>query len=221
MIAVIGTGRMGRALAGRLGELGEATVFGSRDPDSEASRGLKTETSIDVLSISDACLAAGRIVLAVPYAGLDETLAAMKNATDKTVIDVTNALKMGSHGLMDLASSSSAGEEIQKALPDAKVVKAFNTVGFHIIANPNAAGGPVSSLLAGNNPDAMQEVASLVTKMGLEPVDTGPIRQSRFLEGMAAIYLTPYLQGRMGDAFEYHLRSGAAPTKSSGVRAAS
>lgn len=221
-IAVIGTGRMGGAIGGRLAALGHTVVYGSRAPDSEETAALvqKTGAGTTAASPGDAAEAAELIVFAVPWAGAEEAASSLGAVNGKIIIDVTNALSFGSHGLMEMATETSSGESLQKWLTGSIVIKAFNTVGFHVIANPEAAGGPVSVPIVGDDEDAKASVAELVQSFGFETIDVGPLVHARALEMMSMIYIVPYLQGRKEDAFEYYFRRGAAPKVSAGVRAA-
>lgn len=221
--AIIGTGRMGSAIGGRLAALGHNVTFGSRTPNADATLELieKVGHGAQAVSPTTAASTADVIVIAVPWASAEETISGLGDLGGKLVIDVTNALSFApSSGLMEMASDRSAGEAIQEWLPESKVVKAFNTVGFHVIANPEAAGGAVSVPLVGDDADAKTLVAELVQSMGFETVDVGPLKHARALEMMSMLYIVPYLQGRKEDAFEYYLRKGAAPKESKGVRAA-
>ena len=74
--------------------------------------------------------------------------------------------------------------------------------------------------LVSDNEAAKNRVSEIVDELGLEPFDAGPLIHARVLEGMALIYMVPYMSGRRQDAFEYYFRRGAAPEKSEGVRPA-
>ncbi len=218
---MLGTGRVGGALGPRLAEIGMTVRYGSRDPHSDTVSGLLAQSpSATAHETAEAAAEADWVLLAVPYSALTPVLGSLGDLQDKLVIDVTNALGVADDGQMRVISEQSAAEEIQAAKPNAKVVKAFNTVGFHIMANPELAGGPVSVPLASDHDAEKQCVAELVTELSLHPVDVGPLRMARSLEAMAAIYLVPYLSGRRDEAFEFYFRSANAPKNSKGVRAA-
>lgn len=214
VVAVIGTGRMGGAIGPRFAETGHTVIYGSRSPASEkvqalveqTGNGARADTSAKAIAEADI------VVLALLWSATEGLIKAnVDNLDGKIIFDITNATLRALQPDREGAVDSSAGALIQGWAPKAKVVKAFNTVGYHIVADPKQAGGVVTVPLVSNDQAAMEHVSEIVQAMGFETMILGGIEQAHVLEGMASLYFVPYGSGRFDEAFEYYFRKGTAP----------
>jgi len=204
-IAIIGTDEVANALGPEFAALGHKVIYGSRNPDRNKVRELVMRTGESAAAMGQAQAAAGAdiVVLAVPWDVIEEVVNNLGDLSGKIIIDPTNPRGVGEDGLRWYARESSNAELLQQWAPGAFVVKAFNTMSAETMSEPSTAGGPVSVPIVGNDSRAKQTVATLIAGMGLEPVDLGPIRYARIVEGM--YYLRS--NARMsGNPFNYHLR---------------
>jgi hypothetical protein len=204
-MAIIGTGRVAGALGPRLAGLGHRVVYGSRDPAGDKARELaaRTGANASVTAPAEAAAQADIILLAVPWTAVESVIKGLGNLSGKIVIDPTNPYRRTEAGLAEHTVDSSAGEMIQGWLPQARVVKAFNTLSYLTMAEPGSAGGPVTIPLVGDDAEAKAAVARLVEGLGMEPMDLGPIRYAHEVEGMLIVWANARLAGR---PFDYHLR---------------
>lgn len=205
-IAIIGTGSVGAALGPEFAMQGHTIVYGSRDPSRQEVRDLVTKTgdAATAKAPAEATRNADIVVLAVPGLLVEEITLSLGDLTGKIIIDPSNPLRQGNSGL-EHGVATSNGEVIQAAAPGADVVKAFNTLSWTRMVDPDASGGPVSIPLCGNSDAAKAIVADLAEGMGLEAIDVGPIENSRWVEGMA-ILLINNLYGSDRPNFDFHLR---------------
>jgi len=206
-IAVIGTGDVGGALGPEFAAQGHTIVYGSRDPQRGKVKELveKTGDLASATTPAEAAAQADIVVLAVPGLMVEEITKSLGDLSGKIIIDPTNPLERRMNRLEHAVDTSNA-EIIQAAAPGAYVVKAFNTLNWRTMVDPSSAGGPVSIPLVGDNGRAKKIVAELVAGMGLEPIDVGPLRDARWVEGMLILWIN----NRYGDkrtSFDYHLRA--------------
>jgi len=205
-IAVIGTGSVGGALGPEFAALGHEVVYGSRTPEREDVVALvqRTAGNASAREPADAVKGAEFVVLAVPGLLVEEITRSLGNLDDKIIIDPTNPLVGWEENNVRLQGEESNAELIQRTAPKAHVVKAFSSLNYRQMIDPETSGGPISIMLAGNDSQAKSKVAKLVTALGLEPIDVGSVDAARHVEGMAILFLNNRIQGR--PSFDFHLR---------------
>ena len=205
-IAVIGTGDVGSALGPEFAAQGHTIVYGSREPERDKVTELveKTGELASATTPADAAAQADIVVLAVPGLMVEEITRSLGDLSGKIIVDPTNPLERRMNRLEHAVDTSNA-EIIQAAAPGAYVVKAFNTLNWKTMVDPVSAGGPVSIPLVGDNGRAKKKAAELVSGMGLEPIDVGPLRDARWVEGMLILWINNRY-GSMRPSFDYYLR---------------
>ena len=189
-IAIIGAGNVGRALATSLTRAGHhVTVAASHREHAEQTA---TETGATaVATSSEAVSTADVIVLAVPATALDTVVSEIGSSlTGKVVVDVSNRPTPSADG-----PSTSIAEELQSKLPEAKVVKAFNTAFASRQADPTVGGIAPDGYVAGDDDSARKIVLGVVESVGFRPVDVGSLVAARTLEGMAWLNIQRNLAG--------------------------
>jgi 8-hydroxy-5-deazaflavin:NADPH oxidoreductase len=182
-VAIIGAGNVGKALATSITRAGHEVTLSASTPESARQAAGEVGAQAAPNNVA-ATRDADVVILAVPFVGAGEEVAQdiREAVAGKTVVDVTNPLKPDYSGLA--TDGSSAAEEFQKQLPEASVVKAFNTIFASNQANPSR---DIDGFVAGDDDKAKQRVISLVESIGFSPVDVGPLSAARHLEGMAFI----------------------------------
>lgn len=202
---MIGTGNVGAALGRRFAEIGHTVVYGSRQPDRADVVSLVELTGNGASAIlpEPAARNADIVVLAVPWDAVPGVVGSLGDLSGKLVIDPTNPRLTADDGFRDYVLDSSNAEIIQALAPGALVVKAFSTLGSETMLDPVIAGGPVTIPLIGDDGAAKERVAELVRAIGLVPVDVGPLRYARVIEGL---HFLRYNGRLLGNAFNYYLR---------------
>ncbi len=191
-LAIIGSGNIGKSIGTWAAASGYEVVFSSKNLQHAQEAAKAAGKNSKSGKVNDAVEMAEVILLAVPYGAVKGILSEIGPLLNgKVVIDATNALSSDFSSLA-LGFTTSAAEEIQKLVPGAKVVKAFNTIFASVYAsqNPKIKGNKVSVFYASDDNEAKTKVADLITKMGLDGVDAGPLKAARNLEPLAMLNIS-------------------------------
>src|SRR5450759_3738142 len=187
-IAIIGSGKVGKALARSGVRAGHQVTLSASSADNAAeaakATGAHAATS-NVEAVKDAEI----VIVAVPYDKLGEVFRGLGSSVDgKVVVDATNHVNTQNPG--EVLGTTSNAEEIQKRHSKVLVVKAFNYAFAARMAEPSVGGTRLDGFVAGDDQAAKDKVLELVKSIGFRPIDAGPLVMARVLEGMALLNIT-------------------------------
>jgi 8-hydroxy-5-deazaflavin:NADPH oxidoreductase len=202
-VTIIGSGNMARGIGSRLVAGGNNVRILDRDQEkADALAGeLRVQDGAEVTigSFGDK-IEGDVVVLAVPYDAVESIVGQYgSELSGKVVVDITNPVDWESFDRLVTPPDSSAAEEIDRLVPEAAVVKAFNTTFAGTLVGGEVGGQPLDVFVASDDSDAKQKVAGLIEAGGLRPVDAGPLRRARQLEGLGFLHMT--LQQPLGTGF--------------------
>ena len=185
-LGIIGAGNVGRALAAGWLRSGHSITFGVRDPN-DAPGG---PASAAYASVADAVRRAEVVLLATPWQAVADALGAAGKLAGKVLIDCTNPLRMGTDGLeLEIGHTTSGGERVAALAQGASVFKTLNQTGFENMEHAGSFAPPAVMYVAGDDDTRKPQVLSLVSDLGFQAVDAGPLRTARLLEPMAMLWI--------------------------------
>jgi predicted dinucleotide-binding enzyme len=207
-IAIIGAGSVGTALGKAWSRAGHEIVFGVRDPSSGNARAAAENAgpTARAVGIAEAATAAEIVVLATPWEATQSVIAKTGGLAGKVVIDCTNPLayREGELGLA-IGFDASGSEQVAGWAPAAHVFKALNQVSSLTMEDAKFPDGFPVMFVAGDDAERKPIVLRLLTELGFEAVDAGPLRVSRLLEPYAMLWIhLAYNQG-LGRDFAFSL----------------
>jgi predicted dinucleotide-binding enzyme len=206
-IAVLGTGMVGQALAGRLIELGHDVVLGTRDPRATRSRTepdgmgsqsistwLDAHPAAGLDTFAAASAAAELVVIATSGPGALPALeqAGAQNLAGKVLLDISNPLDFsaGFPPTLFVKDTDSLGEQIQRAFPQSHVVKTLNTLNASLMVSPKDLGEESSVFVSGDDVAAKATVTELLRSFGhSDVIDLGDISTARGTEMLLPLWL--------------------------------
>jgi predicted dinucleotide-binding enzyme len=190
-VTVIGAGNMGAAFVKQLTRTGHQVTVTARNLEKAQTVAAANPGAVAVVA-ANAAAATDVIVLATGYGDAVGALHSLGDLKGKVVIDISNPLTADYMGLT-LGHSTSASEEIAKAIPGAEVVKAFNTVFAQVLSDGADFGNgqTVTVFVASDSERAKQTARALAESIGFATVDAGGLKNARYLEPIAGfnIYL--------------------------------
>jgi hypothetical protein len=204
-IAIIGAGAVGSALAATLTGAGYRVRLGVKpgsDPSPAVARSLGRA---EPASVPDAVAWADVAFLAVPAAAAVEAATGAGPWGGKVLVDCTNPVAWENGPILVAPPEGSVSAALAAALPDARVVKAFNTFGAEIHGDPSLGGRPAEVLIASDDERASETVGEIASRAGFAPVSAGGLRNAALLEAMAVLWIHLATVGGQGRQFSFAL----------------
>ncbi len=186
---IIGTGNVGKTLAQKFQENNhQVKIYNASGEIPEGFTKNHFATNLQAV-VGETKL----IVLAVPFEAVQSIFSGITIQPETIVIDATNPIASDMKS-MSVGNTSSGAEKISEWLPNAQIVKAFNTTGWENMADSSYQNGKLTMPYAGNDKKSKQAVARIIESFGFQPFDTGDLFMARFLEPMAMVWI---YQGRI------------------------
>ncbi|HET7462124.1 MAG TPA: NAD(P)-binding domain-containing protein [Longimicrobium sp.] len=206
-IAVIGTGDMGGALALAFSRRHHVTVTASR-PGSDSARQVIGASAgrIREAARGEAVASADVIVLAVPWAAVDDALEG--GVPDGKILLVVSVPWVGDGKPLAIGTTSSGAEHVAAKVPGARVVQAFNTVASATVKDPAAHGAAATVIVSGDHAEAKEVVSGLARELGFDVVDAGPLTSARYTEPMALLWAALAYDGGYGEDVAFRVLRG-------------
>lgn len=206
-IGIIGAGNVGGTLGTGWAKHGHNVVFGSRNPQSKEIQDLvaKAGAGASAGANDEAVQRSEVVVLALPWPAAKQAVSSLPLA-GKIVLDVMNPILPDLSGLA-LGTTTSGAEQVAQWAKGADVVKAFNTVGFNVMAHPEFRDGRAVMFYCGDDAAAKKTVHPLIADLGFDARDAGPLTQARFLEPFAMLWITLALTQGYGPDWAFKLLS--------------
>lgn len=208
-VGILGSGDVGRKLADGLIEIGYEIKIGTRDPTKENIvqwvHNHATDKKASVGTFADAAAFGELVIIATLWDGIVNAIKLAnptKNFMSKIVIDVTNPLDFskGMPPKLAIGHTDSAGETVQRLLPNAKVIKTLNIVGNPHMIRPDFTCGPPTMFICGDDEKAKKMVIeTILTPFGWETIDIGGIEGARLLEPLAMLWILHYFRTNNGN----------------------
>jgi NADPH-dependent F420 reductase len=205
-IGIIGSGNVGGTLGTRWAKAGHDIVYGTRDPQAHDIKQLldRAGGKARAATLQEAARASEVLLLAMPWNATQPVLEGLGDLSGKTLIDATNPLLADLSGL-ETGTTTSGAEKVAVWARGAKVVKAFNTVGANIMANPSFGAERPALFYCGDDAVAKQTTKQLAEAIGFEALDAGPLTQARLLEPFALLWISLALKYGYGRDIAFKL----------------